>query len=997
MGNEQEIRREIQLLNLQKTRLKNIKTIISLEDDSVDKADRLLKVNRLLRRNYSDLIRVKSNIKIVDEDTLKILTDHKKQISELLNLNNTLNSDLSKQLKIRDTITNIDKIQSIGAHLINVSTGKNRDIRLEIQDIGQNMVDNQKSIIENESDNLDISKQLLGVDKLRQKIQDTYGNTNELLVEQLLKELKTREDILQSQQLEVEILARRNELIEAGVGQIESVFDSITSSLESLPGGGMLSKVLGIESFGKEFTKTIKDNLDKGQSAFTGLGSTISKSFGVIGKALTSTLGSVLGLAAIFGILYSVLSGITEKIIETTKELGISTDQSKKLVDNSKEWVGQLAGGLARTEDILSAQSDIVKEYGSTNNISKELVDNIITMDKAFGVSGETIAKVTKSLSGLGIGQDAIATANILAGGLAEAAGVPIGEVMADVAQSSEMIHKYISKTPQAIYRAAIEAKRLGLTLEDIGKVGDKLINIQSSLESEMTAQVLLGKKIDFDRSRELFANKKPLEAITVLMEGIGDINKANMFQQQAITEATGLTVDQIAEYQRKQKEIIALGPAERARYKAAEDSLAKLNKDQEKNIVQQAEANLQTEEMKVQWDAIKQSLIKALQPLAEALIPILKVASGLIAGIAKQAWLIKGIFIALGTIWTLKLLKPILGTISSLGRFGDLAKGIFSKFGKGTAGAGPTVGGAPKMPTTEAASKPSKIMQGLAKIDWKKMLAGAAAMVLVAAAVWIMAKAMQEFSTGVSWEGVLMGIVSLVALTAAVFALGLLMMSGVGTIAIIAGAAAMVILAGGMWILGKAMQEFSTAAVMIIPFFEAMFSGFKTLAGLGPGLLVAAAGIAAVAGAMALFAGGSILGAIGSIFTEVGIVRTLAKLSNLAPGLNSVAESLNQIKVSLDSLNGTKADIGVNVNKAETIGTEGQKITPFIPAVALAPTGPPEGLSRIASLIEKLIMSVNQPQAIYIGNKVINEITRQQKLSRHLAIGVDNSYGYTI
>jgi len=135
---------------------------------------------------------------------------------------------------------------------------------------------------------------------------------------------------------------------------------------------------------------------------------------------------------------------------------------------------------------------------------------------------------------------------------------------------------------------------------------------------------------------------------------------------------------------------------------------------------------------------------------------------------------------------------------------------------------------GKSKMPDTPKAGKGDGAMDSIGKMfekmDPKKMLAGAAALLIVAAALYVAAKAMQQFSTGVTWEGVLMGIVTLGALVLAVVALGALMMSGVGALAIMAGAAALLILSAALFVMGKAMQEFSKAANMALPFFKELF-----------------------------------------------------------------------------------------------------------------------------------------------------------------------------
>jgi len=1080
MGNNDNlIKQQIQKLSLQEKELKSKRSALQLEKQTESVKKKILKLDKEIQdvKQKTNEIQEKFNtseaeINQSEAEINQILSQNRDKIKDILNLSNDLSADLSKQLGVKQLINIVDRVQTDNARRINQDKAKEYNIRLQINDIGDEILNNEKEILSGNSDGLDISQQLLDVEYIRRDILESSKDLSDEQQKKLLKELNVREKLLETQQEIIIHEKRRNELIDEGVGKIESAFESIESGLKSIPGGGMLSKVLGIETFGKDFTKTIKDNLVAGRSAFEGLGSTVSSSFKVIGSALTSTLGSVLGLVAIFAILYSVLSGITEQVMETSKELGISTGQAKKLVDNSKEWVGRLGHGLATSEEILKAQGAIVKEYGSTNNISEELTDNILTMEHAFGVAGETTAKVSKSLEGMGLSKESIATSNILAGNLAEAAGVPIDAVMEDVANSSEMIHKFLPKMGPEIYKAAVEAKRLGLTLSEIGKVGEQLLDVQSNLEKEMTAQVMLGKQIDFDKSRQLFANKEPLKAIEVLMKGIGDINDLNYYKQQAITEATGLTVDQIAEYQRKQKEINELkikDPIAHQAYKKAIKDLEDLNKLKKQSVEEEAASNLEARRMAILWDEIKQSLIKALAPIAERLLPILKAIAWVLSGIAEQGWIIQGIFITLGTIWAGKLL---LGTITKLKKLGSLAKTVFTKMISQRAAATGGSGGysslfnkqaTPKTPTAGTGGKPSKMMQGLSKIDWKKMLAGAAAMLIVAAAVWVMAKAMQEFSTGVKWSGVAKGLVSLGALAIVVAALSFISQN------IILGAVAMVIMAGGLWVLAKAMQEFSTgvewdgiwkgltalgafaivtaAMAFVAPLIligaaaiivmsaglwvfaialqaiasvdtDSIFNGLKSLADIGPGLLLAAIGIGAISLAMAAFAGGSILGLIGSVFSEIGIVRTLTKLSNLAPGLNSVAESLNSIKASMDSLDGTKADISINIpsniekwieqrgpettrstNKAETIGTEGQKITPQtqnIPVTATTTSGT-DGLDRIALLIQQLIGSVNQPQKIYIGNKVINEITRQQQLSRHQSAGFDGKYGYAI
>lgn len=149
-----------------------------------------------------------------------------------------------------------------------------------------------------------------------------------------------------------------------------------------------------------------------------------------------------------------------------------------------------------------------------------------------------------------------------------------------------------------------------------------------------------------------------------------------------------------------------------------------------------------------------------------------------------------------------------------------------------------------------------SGITDAIEKIDGKKLMQGGAALVLVAASVFVFGKAVQEFMK-VSWEAVGMAVVSMLALVGALALVGSIMMSGVGAVAIIAGAAAMLIIASALFVLGKAIQEIATgfgmmgelttqlgALVLIAPGLIALAGIFGLL---GVGLLAMSVGLAAV------------------------------------------------------------------------------------------------------------------------------------------------------
>ena len=149
----------------------------------------------------------------------------------------------------------------------------------------------------------------------------------------------------------------------------------------------------------------------------------------------------------------------------------------------------------------------------------------------------------------------------------------------------------------------------------------------------------------------------------------------------------------------------------------------------------------------------------------------------------------------------------------------------------------------------------------GVSKVgkNMKNIVAGAAAMVIIAAAVFVFAKAVQEFMK-VSWGAIAMAVVSMLALVGAVALIGAIMMTGVGGAAIIAGAAAMLIVAAAVLVLAAALYVMSMAIpnflllidvlpqlaigmMMMYPAIPAMMLMGYALIPLGIGLLFAAIG----------------------------------------------------------------------------------------------------------------------------------------------------------
>jgi len=267
----------------------------------------------------------------------------------------------------------------------------------------------------------------------------------------------------------------------------------------------------------------------------------------------------------------------------------------------------------------------------------------------------------------------------------------------------------------------------------------------------------------------------------------------------------------------------------------------------------------------------------------------------------------------------------------------------------------------------------------GVSKLgkNMKNIVMGAAAMVLVAGAVFIFGKAVQQFMS-VSWTAVGMAVVSMLALVGAVALIGAIMMSGVGAVAIILGAAAMLIVAAAMLVLAIALKIMSEAIpnfLLFIPMLPSLALGLFVLAPaipimplIGYGLMLLGAGFGIAAIGIGLF------GLVGGTEIIAGLAAGMAILTPLATGIASLGPAFASMALGIALLAGSLI-----------------LLTPMLPTLLLlgglamavgAITGGPGGdggkddsSNVIAEKLDILIDLMSQPGIVQMDGKQVGEV----------------------
>ena len=187
---------------------------------------------------------------------------------------------------------------------------------------------------------------------------------------------------------------------------------------------------------------------------------------------------------------------------------------------------------MLNEEDLITF-TKLREQAGYTN-------DELIGIQKISLVNGKTLEDNTSEILGAA---EAYASRNKLV--------VNEKDVLREVSKTSASIKVSLKGGTAALAEAVVKAKQYGLNLEQADKIASGLLNFESSISSELEAELLTGKNLNFERARYLALNNDIAGAAEEIAKQVGtsaDFANMNRIQQQAIADAAGLTREELSQ-----------------------------------------------------------------------------------------------------------------------------------------------------------------------------------------------------------------------------------------------------------------------------------------------------------------------------------------------------------------------------------------------------------------------------------------------------------------
>ena len=358
---------------------------------------------------------------------------------------------------------------------------------------------------------------------------------------------------------------KRQENLANSQGLFTTALSGTQKALDKL-GFGDLGKKLGLDAAAKK-AKDLTYELTDGGKKSLGVFGKMRVGIAAFGTALKSALGplALIGMAtSLFGKFKEMgresrdfMAEISQETANFTRELGFSASNGAKVAGQARA----IGGAMGFThEQSVAAAGAIYGQIQGTEKLGAETMKTFMKLNVHGGVSGEVLGKIY-NLSKL-TGQEAGHVAEEIATQAQESlksmkVNVSMKSVMEGVSKVSSRVALSFQGSGKAITSAVVQAKKLGLEMEQVENIANSLLNIEDSIAAEMEAELLTGKELNLEKAREAALNGDNEALMAALAEqglDAAEFGQMNRIQQDALGKALGMNGDSLADMLSTQK-----------------------------------------------------------------------------------------------------------------------------------------------------------------------------------------------------------------------------------------------------------------------------------------------------------------------------------------------------------------------------------------------------------------------------------------------------------
>jgi len=844
-------------------------------------AETYAKLIAQIRREAEKLSKLKDNMVKGDKIQAELIEEQSKQltklrdryksyVSKLKEGNNTLNTQNDRIASIASTINDMPKMyKAFGDQLKGSVTISN-----QINDSINNIKDNDlKEFATEFNDGLQSAFTSL----------TEYAQLNSNDVEQIRAkstEIANQYKLLQSM---LPLIEQSSEFSEA---QKQHFRDGAASLATLTTEAG---KFANQSKEFKEVYGTLVDDLSGVGNGFRKIAATLELLFSS-GRAATALL------------LYG-LGKVADAYGEISKEIGVSITQMFGLKTEAL-LLGAILGQSSR-----DAVISLGKALGDTRNVTMGMGIDAGTLAANYNLSGEQAAYLATNFGKMSGYSDEVGK-NTLAytKQLAFANGIMPAKAFEDIANSSEFVALYTKDSGKNIADAAVAAGKLGVNLQTASAIANNLLDYQTSVDKEMEASVLLGREFNLQKARQLAYEGDIAGSMKEALNAAGGIDEfmsLDPIRRKAVADALGVSVGELQKMAAQQQDLNGLNGVGAQLYSRLEETLQGIGNSLGGKILNGFAAVVMfAGQLNMAFMGTNFSVGKMVMGIWDGV----KAMGSFVVQLAKAAAMKMG----------------FMGPEMVMSKAGDLYRAdspqgkVIKTAAKQRAAkaAGASVASNIAPAAGKAAGATNTLGAGAGGINASGLLKGAAAMLVMAGALYVLGAALQQFNlvepnSLLKMAGALIIVGAAMTALSAIFANPVLAGGlGIATLGILGFGAAIYMVGGGIKLFTEGISILASAIPMLATNLAPLISMILPIFGLAAAITALSISLAAlsVSGALALPVLAAVALAAGAGAAIVG-----------SGGGNDNSELLAEIKGLRADLNSGKVAVNMDGKKVNT------------------------------------------------------------------------------
>ena len=600
------------------------------------------------KKNTEEQISLEEAKKRLLQEQLATQLSFVESLKEALGIKTRLTESESTQLKLSKEIARL--INSQDTSLSSLAEKKKQIAKneklIEKGGIAQSLLDNKRvgravELLKAQDSQVEKVAQMKAdqiasgeLDEQALKRADSYAESLDFQLNNILKTLTLQEQAALYQQAGVENLKKTNEERKGEEKILENIQKSMGKTGAIVAGISKIP-VLGGLIDSKKILKELEKGADKTGKKMVG----IKKIFTAIGNeakrsmkdpAVAFGVGSKI-TKGLFNDIKNVVMMLDEFNGKLTKSFGISQKQAQDLNKEFLETKHTADSEFVTVSGISDAFIALNSKAGTFAEFSKETLNTFAKLNKQAGISTETLTELN-DLTYLNQGtleettQEFTGQLALLSGQTGKA--LNLKQLQEDIKDISAAVKLNFGGSATAIAEAVFKAKALGLELKDLESISSSLLNFQSSIEDELSAELLTGKQLNLEGARyaALIGNQGMLaEELANNIGTAADFTNMTVVAQDALAKSLGMNRNQLAEtliQQERLNSLNAKGNTLQERYnnlKAAgnsEEQIAAMLGDEQ--LAQQLESAGLQERFNVLVENLKEEFL----PIAMEILP---------------------------------------------------------------------------------------------------------------------------------------------------------------------------------------------------------------------------------------------------------------------------------------------------------------------------------------------------------------------------------------